>query len=77
VVGLRATVPFSPRASLSTLVQYDTGDGGLGASVRLRWEYRPGSDLFFVYADGHDTTAPGAPMVNRSVAIKMTRLLRF
>jgi hypothetical protein len=77
VLGLRATLPFSPRASVSTLVQYDTGDGGLGASVRLRWEYRPGSDLFVVYADGHDTTAPGAPMVNRSVAIKMTRLLRF
>jgi hypothetical protein len=69
VFGLRATLPFSPRASVSTLVQYGTGDGHLGTSVRLRWEYRPGSDLFVVFSDGHDTTRPGNPMVNRSFAV--------
>lgn len=77
VVGLRTTVPFSPRASLGVLVQYDSDHGNVGASARLRWEYRPGSDLFLVYSEGRDTTQPGRGMLNRSVALKFTRLLRF
>jgi hypothetical protein len=77
VAGLRATVPFSPRAALSTLVQYGSGDGRLGFSARLRWEYQPGSDLFVVFADGRDTEKTGLPMLNRTVAVKFTRLFRF
>jgi hypothetical protein len=77
VFGLRATLPFSPRASLSALVQYGSDDGHLGVSARLRWEYQPGSDLFVVFSDGRDTTRPGQPMLNRSVAVKVTRLFRF
>jgi hypothetical protein len=77
VFGLRATLPFSPRASLSALAQYGTDDGHLGVSARLRWEYRPGSDLFVVFSDGRDTTQPGHPMLNRSIAVKLTRLFRF
>jgi hypothetical protein len=77
VFGMRVNLPFSPRASVSALVQYGSGDGRLGASVRLRWEYRPGSDLFVVVSDGRDTTRPGRPMLNRSVAVKLTRLFRF
>ena len=77
VLGLRATWPFSPRASLGTLVQYETDGGTLGGSARLRWEFRPGSDLFVVVSEGHATLKPGTPMLTRSVAVKITRLLRF
>jgi hypothetical protein len=31
----------------------------MSASVRLRWEYRPGSELFVVYSDGRNTLADG------------------
>jgi hypothetical protein len=50
----------------------------LTSSVRLKWEYRPLSDLFIVYSDGRDTEPPGAPRLeNRTLAIKVTRLVRF
>ncbi len=77
VAGLRFTWSLSPRATFSTLVQYRSGTANLGGSARLRWEYRPGSDLFVVYSEGHDTMLRSTPMINRSVAVKMTRLFRF
>ncbi len=46
--------------------------------MRLRWEYTGGSELFVVYSDGRDTRGPGFPaLVNRTLAIKATRLFRF
>jgi hypothetical protein len=77
VAGLRFAWSLSPRSTFSTLVQYRSGTATLGASARLRWEYRPGSDLFVVYSEGYDTMLRGTPMMNRSVAVKMTRLFRF
>ena len=44
----------------------------------LALEYAPGSDLFLVYSDGRDGSVDGFPdLVNRTMAIKMTRALRF
>jgi hypothetical protein len=63
---------------ISSLLQYNASDQTLSSSVRLRWEYVPGSELFVVYSDGRNTwDAPVPGLVNRSVAIKLTRLLRF
>jgi uncharacterized protein DUF5916 len=68
----------SPRMLISSLMQYNASDQTVSSSVRLRWEYVPGSELFFVYSDGRNTSeAPVSGLVNRSVAIKLTRLLRF
>jgi hypothetical protein len=48
------------------------------SNIRWRWEYQPGSDLFVVYTDGRDTFGPrSAALMNRGLAIKATRLLRF
>lgn len=50
----------------------------LNSSVRLRWEYADGSELFLVYSDGSDTSVPGEPtLLNRTLALKLTRLARF
>ena len=39
------------------------------SSLRLRWEYTGGSELFVVYSDGRDTRGPGFPaLVNRTLA---------
>jgi hypothetical protein len=65
------------RIFFSTLLQFNVDAHTLAASARLRWEYRPGSDLFLVYSDGRATSRPGTELVNRSVAIKATRLVRF
>jgi hypothetical protein len=63
---------------ISSLVQYNVSDHTVSSSVRLRWEYIPGSELFMVYSDGRNTSdAPIPGLVNRSVAVKLTRLLRF
>lgn len=70
---------FSPAMAVSALVQYNSTNASLSASVRYRWEYRPGSDLFVVYSDGRDTLRQrGFPdLVNRTVVVKLTRLFRM
>ena len=62
---------------MSSLVQFNADAHTLASSVRFRWEYRPGSDLFVVYSDGRETVRPGYGLLNRSLAIKATRLIRF
>ena len=70
---------YTPTTHLfvSSLVQFNVDAKSLSSSVRFRWEYRPGSDLFLVYSDGRDTSRPGTAVLNRTLAVKGTRLLRF
>lgn len=78
LIGSRFTVTPSPRMQISSLVQFNVDGRTLTSSARLRWEYTGGSDLFVVYSDGRDTRNPGFPgLLNRTFAIKATRLLRF
>jgi hypothetical protein len=78
LVGSRFTVTPSPRMQISSLVQFNVDGRTLTSSARLRWEYTGGSDLFVVYSDGRDTRNVGFPgLVNRTFAIKATRLIRF
>ena len=44
---------------VSSLIQFNVDAHTLSSSVRFRWEYRPGSDLFLVYSDGRGTLGPG------------------
>ena len=69
----------SPRIILSSLIQYNVSGDTISSSVRLCWEYRPSSEIFLVYSDGRnllDSQNP-AGLLNRSLAVKVTRLLRF
>lgn len=78
VVSARSTFAFSPRMFVGTLLQYNSTSSTVSTNVRFRWEYHPGSDLFVVYTDGRDTLQrPSSVLLNRSVAVKLTRLLRF
>ena len=52
LISARVNITFSPRMALSSFVQYRSSSNSLSTSVRFRWEYQPGSDLFFVYSDG-------------------------
>jgi hypothetical protein len=75
----RLNYNVSPRQALSALVQYNSSGSVIGANLRYRWEFRPGSDLFVVFNEGRDTT-PGvrrSELSNRTFAIKGTRLFRF
>ena len=80
---LRARVyyTFSPRMFFSSLLQYNSTNRALGANLRLRWEYSPGSELFVVYTAEQDVD-PFRPvrrreLANRAFVIKLNRLFRF
>ena len=77
LVANRITWTPTTRLFVSSLMQFNADARTLSSSVRLRWEYRPGSELFLVYSDGRDTARPGTALQNRTFAAKATRLLRF
>jgi hypothetical protein len=75
----RVTYNLSPRKAVMALVQYNSEGSVIGANVRFRWEFRPGSDLFVVYNEGRDTTlgVRRSELSSRSFVVKVTRLFRF
>ncbi len=78
LAGSRITRTMTPRMFASALVQYNSGSNNVAANVRLRWEYRPGSELFVVYNDERDTRTPRFPgLATRSFIVKVNRLVRF
>ena len=51
--NLQANYSFSRFLTASALLQVDTAyDRPAGANLRLRWTYRPDSDLYFIYTSG-------------------------
>ena len=76
--GTRATYTVTPMMFVSALVQYNSTVNQASANVRLRWEYRPGSELFVVWNEQRDTVGRQfAELANRSFVVKINRLLRF
>jgi hypothetical protein len=75
----RATYTLSTHMFVSALVQYQSRTDSVTSNARFRWEYLPGSELFVVYSDGRTTLdSTGFPdLQNRSLVIKVTRLLRW
>ncbi len=78
LLGSRVTYTMTPLMFASALVQYNSGSHLVTANVRLRWEYRPGSELFVVFNEERDTLAPRFPaLANRALIVKVNRLFRF
>ena len=78
VISTRTTYTVTPLMFVSGLVQYNASTNSLSSNVRLRWEYRPGSELFVVYNDGRDTTGDRfATLQSRTLVFKINRLFRF
>lgn len=59
----RGTFTVTPTMFVSGLMQYNSSNHIVGANVRLRWEFTPGSELFVVYNEGRDTLLSGASSV--------------
>jgi hypothetical protein len=76
LIGMRLIVSPTARLGFSSLTQFNPSAHSLTFSVRTRWEYSPGSDLYIVYSDGRNTASVSS-LQTRSFAIKATRLLRF
>jgi hypothetical protein len=79
LVGSRITHTLTPLVFASALVQYNSNTHTVSANARLRWEYRPGSELFVVYNEERDSDATlGVPgLFNRAFIVKVNRFLRF
>ena len=62
--ALETDYSFSRFLSLSTILQIDTANAqGASANIRLRWNYRPDSDLYVIYTAGQKfaSLAPVTP----------------
>ena len=66
LVSARFTVTPTARMLISSLVQFNVDQETTSSSVRLRWEYTGGSELFVVYSDGRDTTSRRVPRSGQS-----------
>src|SRR5204862_7272872 len=64
LLGSRMTFTSTPFMFTSALVQYNSDSHSLSANVRLRWEYRPGSELFIVYNEQRDTSVAQFPALS-------------
>src|SRR6185436_7737850 len=77
LVGSRVTYTMTPMMFTSALVQYNSSSHAVSANVRLRWEYRPGSEFFIVYNEDRDTLARRFPELSgRALILKINRLFR-
>jgi len=78
LLSSRATFTVTPRMFFTGLLQFNSSTSAVSSNLRLRWEYRPGSELFVVYTDERDTLTRGLPdLKNRAFVVKMNRLLLF
>jgi uncharacterized protein DUF5916 len=78
LVGSRVTWTITPLMFTSALLQFNSSTHALSANVRLRWEYRPGSELFVVFNEERDTRTRSFPnLANRAFIVKVNRLFRF
>jgi hypothetical protein len=77
LIGSRVTYTMTPLMFTSALLQYSSSSHAVSANVRLRWEYRPGSELFVVFNEDRDTLARRFPaLANRALIVKINRLFR-
>jgi hypothetical protein len=73
--SLQVDYSFSPEMTLRSLFQYDSSTRELSSSIRFRFIYRPGSDLYVVYNDLR-SDMPGADLVrDRQLVVKLNYLL--
>jgi hypothetical protein len=74
----RVNYAFSPRMFFGGLVQYNSGTDSFSTNLRLRWEYRPGSELFVVYTEARNTDVLDGltELSNRGFTVKLNYLLR-
>jgi hypothetical protein len=78
LLGSRVTYTMTPLMFTSALIQYNSSTNRVSTNIRLRWAYRPGSELFVVYNEERDTLSPRFPdLQNRAFIIKINRLFRF
>lgn len=83
ISSFRIDYAFSPTISLRTLTQHNSLTDQWSTSARLRWIFRPGSDLYVVYDEiRRDVPNAADPLLvyknrDRQLIVKMTYLFSF
>ena len=76
--SLRVDLALSPTMSLRSVTQYNSQSEQFGTSMRFRWEYSPGSDVYLTYdevrRDPFDPTGL-SEYRDRRIIVKATYLL--
>ncbi len=75
LAGLRAKYSWSTRLFGSTFVQYNTQSKSFVTNARVVWRYAPLSDVYLVYTERQNIELHVRN--ERSVAVKLTRMLAF
>jgi hypothetical protein len=77
VTGLQAGWAFSTRLAAHTYLQYNSLDQRFLVNLRVRFIYRPGSDLYVVFNQEQGEPADPTTLVSRGFAVKGSWLIRF
>lgn len=77
VATARATVQFSPDLSWSNTLQWDNQSDSAGLNSRVRYEFRPGQEVFLVYNEGFDVIDDSIHSTSRDVTLKAGLTFRF
>ena len=77
VASTSATIQFSPLLSWSTILQWDNQSDSAGLNSRLRYEFRPGQEIFLVYNEGFDVAGTEFSSTGRELTLKAGLTFRF
>ncbi len=77
VASGRLNLTFTPDLSWNTVVQYDNVSGEMGLNSRIRWTYKPGSDLFLVVNRGWNFDNWRFRQLSTELAVKIVATFRF
>jgi hypothetical protein len=73
----RATIQFSPELSWSNTIQWDNQSDQAGLNSRVRYEFRPGQEVFLVYNEGFDVIDDEFTSTDRELTFKAGLTFRF
>ena len=73
----QATLQFSPELSWDTTLQWDNQSDQAGLNSRVRYEFRPGQEVFVVYNEGFDVEDDEFESIDRGVTVKVGLTFRF
>ena len=77
LIRFRSTYIFNPRMWTATLLQWNSVNNELGVNARLRYTYRPGSDIYVVFNERAINPESDWLLRERSLIVKWTYLLRM
>jgi len=77
LLTLDSVLNFTPDMNLALQVQYDNISQSFGLSLRYRWEYRPGDEVFF--GVGQSASIPGSNFIARTtqISLRVGKTFRF